>query len=149
VLGMFRVARTWLASRAIVVGQDPVELPSRVDQELARSLNLARCSHLCRLDEGCADLVEEVAQLHHSIIHRVCDASPGCRELVAVLFHMGSACVGEMEDSPSFGLLALDQPLILKQLERWIDRAGTGLPDTAAARGDLLNDFVAVEWLLG
>jgi len=100
------------------------------------------------LDEGCTDLVEEVAQLHHCIVHRICDTRPGCRELVAVLFHIGPACVGEMEDSPSFGLLALDQSLILKQLERWIDRAGTGLPDTAATRGDLLNDFVAVEWLL-
>src|SRR5262249_54911241 len=44
--------------------------------------------------------------------------------------------------------LGPDQALVLKLLQRWVDRARARPPDSAATLADLLNDLVAIHRLL-
>ena len=61
------------------------------------------------------------------------------------------ALVGQHVAAPAAALAGLgpDQALVLQLLERRVDRAGAGPPDSPAALADLLDDLVAVHRLLG
>lgn len=56
----------------------------------------------------------------------------------------GAPVLGEREQLLAALARTGDQPLVLQQLERGVDRAGAGLPGAAAAFGDLLDHLVAV-----
>ena len=62
---------------------------------------------------------------------------------------LGGAGLGEREHALALGLLALDQPLVLEQLERRVHRPGARAPCPAAALLELLHDLVAVHGLVG
>ena len=62
---------------------------------------------------------------------------------------LGGAGLGQREHAPALGLLALDQPLVLEQLERRVHRAGARPPRAAAALLEPLHDLVAVHRLVG
>ena len=57
--------------------------------------------------------------------------------------------LGQAEDLLAAGLLGGDEALVGEQLEGGVDRARAGAPRAAAARGELLDDLVAVHGLLG
>ncbi len=96
------------------------------------------------LPNGDSNLIEQIAQFHCGIVNVVGHAGPGSAELGLVLRNVRTAHVGKMKDAPSVGVLALDQSLVLQELEGRIDRPRAGTPDPATARRDLLDNFVAV-----
>src|SRR5262249_12089116 len=57
---------------------------------------------------------------------------------------LGDALLGEGETALAVDLLRRDQPLVLEQLERRVDRARARAPDAAAAGLELLDHLVAV-----
>lgn len=61
-----------------------------------------------------------------------------------MLLNMRTPLVGKVEDTAARRLFTQDQSLILKQLERRVDRSGARTPYTTTARCYLLDDFVAV-----
>ena len=86
---------------------------------------------------------------------------PGARVLLAALAErrvaealldggrLGGAGLGEREHALALGLFALDQPLVLEQLERGIHGPRARTPCPAAALLELLHDLVAVHGLAG
>ena len=62
--------------------------------------------------------------------------------------HEGLARLGEVKDAPPVALLDANQSFIRKLLQHRVDRSCARSPGAATALGDLLNELVAVEWLL-
>ena len=61
-----------------------------------------------------------------------------------------TALVGQLEKLlAALGFACGDQALVVEQLQRRVDRAGAGSPDSVAAFGDLLDHLVAVHRPLG
>src|SRR5262249_28339213 len=59
------------------------------------------------------------------------------------------AGLSERIDLAALDLLRRDQPLVLEQLERGVDRAGAGGPTAAGALLELLNHLVAMHGPIG
>src|SRR4051794_38182137 len=95
------------------------------------------CPCLRNPPQGAANLVEEIARLYRSFIHCTCHSGPGGGDLIVLAHYICATCVGEAVHSPPIRFLALDQPQILKQLQRWIDRPWAWPPDIPATRRDL------------
>ena len=71
----------------------------------------------------------------------VAASSSGCSSTYA------PALLGEPEHPSSIAVHTLDQPFVLELLDGRVHRPGAGLPGSAGALGDLLDDLVAVHRL--
>src|SRR6266511_3719352 len=71
------------------------------------------------------------------------------RRVLAGLFRLGAAGVGQREPAPPAALLADDQALVLQQLQGRVDRARARPPYAAGPLVELLDHLVAVHRALG
>src|SRR5262245_15740890 len=91
------------------------------------------------------DLVDEIPQLDEGVLALAGDGGPRRRRRCCLL----TARVGQLVDALArLGGGLANQLLVLELLERRVHGSRAGLPDTARALGDLLNDLVAVHRLL-
>jgi cytochrome P450 len=133
---------------ALVVGEDAVECPPRVDHHDLRFVKLGLVAGLRHLDQGGGHLADQQPQL----VCRLADVAGGDvprRRLVAERLGRAFARFGQAEDALAVLLLGANQPLVFKLLHRGIDRARTRPPSAAATLGQLLDDLVPVARFLG
>ena len=104
---------------------------------------------LTHLTDGDADLPEQPVDLAGDVVGGAGDCRHCRLDLSLMLLDVGASGVRQVKDALAVGLLADDQALVFEQLQGGIDRAWAWLPRTAAAGRDALDDFIAVEWLLG
>src|SRR6201996_9276461 len=134
----------------VIGGEDAVQRPSRVGQNLAGLLHLSGRAGLADLGGGHQDLADQLAELHLAVVDAAGHRVPGRGQLVGVRLGVGPALIGQGERlAAAVGGLGLDQPLILELLERGVDRTRAGPPHPVGALADLLDDLVPVAGTLG
>src|SRR5829696_2503225 len=127
----------------IVLGQDSIQLSPKIDQRLAALRLLLRGAHGHDLPHRRRNLADQRFE-GVVVFTRVCQTQPNRTSLIGVLVYIRPAFIGQCErTSPTF-LVCADESFVLELLEGRIDGAWTGLPSTAAAFGNLLDDLVAV-----
>src|ERR1700761_6298587 len=134
----------------VIGGEDPVQRPAGVGQDLTGLLHLSGRTGLADLRNGHQDLADQLAELHLAVVDAAGHRVPGRGQLVGVRLGVGPALVGEGERlAAAVGGLGLDQPLILELLERGVDRTRAGPPHPVGALADLLDDLVPVAGTFG
>src|SRR5579884_3499437 len=127
-------------SALAVLGQDRVDLASRLVEDRDRALHLLLRPGVRHLHGRGRQLEGGPAQTAERLFVLGGDLFPGRR--LAVLSHglyPGPSRLGERVDAPALDLLAGDQPLVLEQLERGVHGAGADPPGTAGAALQLLD----------
>src|SRR5947209_12594000 len=66
-MSAFKGRRSDVRLRSVVLGQDPVQLAPRLDEDLARSLQLVLVSHLRDLHRGGRYLADQLADPRHRL----------------------------------------------------------------------------------
>src|SRR3954454_11796739 len=97
----------------LLVGEQSVERLARVDQELARLLDLGVRAGLGDLDRRGGELADEPAQRQPVLADLAAEVRPRLAELLAVGLDVLAARVGEREDLAALCLLGDDQALVL------------------------------------
>ena len=133
---------------SVRVGEQRVDPLARVAQDLERLLRVVgRAGH--------GDLLHGAGELEGGLPQReprVLLAALAPRRVAELLLEGLGLCpagLGQREHAPALALGALDQALVLEELERGVHRAGAGTPGAAGALLELLHDLVAVHGLVG
>jgi hypothetical protein len=128
-------------------GEDAIQLAARVHQQGAGRGYLGRCSLVHDLPESCPNLLEKSTQFLLTIIDAANYGAPRIGQFLTMLLHICLSAVGQMKDASPLALLNAHKPLILKQLERRVDRSRAWLPDTATALTHALHQVIPVRRL--
>jgi hypothetical protein len=126
-----------------------VDALTRVGEDLERLLDLlgrARCADLLH---GRTDLEDASAQFEARTFVALSGALPRRAVGLFARLGLGLAGLGEREHAATFDVLALDEALVLEELQCRVDRAGARAPHAAAALFEPLHDLVPVHRLFG
>jgi hypothetical protein len=110
------VLASWLVS-----GEDAVQLSTRPGKQVASRGDLTWRPGPGDLHEGSADLLMEIPQRQHCLVHGAGYRIPGRHQLLPMCLHVRSSCLGQVVDAPPCLLFDMDKALILEQLEGRID----------------------------
>jgi hypothetical protein len=128
----------------LVTGENAVQLATRPSEQIAGRGNLTGRSRPRDLHEGGTDLLMEIPQRQHGLVHGAGYCIPGRHQLVPMRLHVRSSCLSQVVDAAPRFLFDADEALILEQLEGRIDRPRAGPPEAATPLADLLNDLVTM-----
>ena len=141
VLGLF--------GRRFAPRQEQIELSASVAKDGVRLGDVVCIPGPADLPGGREQLEGLITEIPMTAAHRSRRLCPGCGtggELGRLL----AAGVGELEDTATaIGLDGTDEAFVLELLEGRVHGAGTRPPGAVAPAFELLNDLVAVRWLLG
>src|SRR6266545_4100775 len=137
-----------LLARA-ALGEDPVQSTPGLDQDPPRLADLRLVAGLRHLHVGHEELHPQVAKLEDLVGHGAGHRLPRRGELLTVRLDVGAARIGELERAPAVPLDGVDEAFVLELLQRRVHRPWAGPPHSPAALGDVLDDLVPVERLLG
>src|SRR5690606_34172553 len=131
----------------LVLGEQPVDPPAGLAEDLARRRDLARRSRVRDLPRRAHELERDVLEIEEPVVE------PGGRLLPGGLrrepLDLGAAPLGELEDALAVSLVRAGETLVLELLERGVDASGARPPEAIGALGELADDLVAVHRLLG
>jgi hypothetical protein len=101
----------------LVACENAVQLAACPGQQITSRGNLAwrPCSR--DLHEGSAELLMEIPQGQHCLVHGAGHRVPGRYQLLTMRLYVYSSRLGQVVDAPTRFLFDMDEALILEQLE--------------------------------
>src|SRR6185436_15009798 len=126
-----------------VLGEQPVDLLACVRQDIGGVLSLGLRTRSRELHGRGRELAPGLAELPEPLAER--PELPGLAgPALPALLELGPARVGDRVDALAVPLLARDEPLVLEQLQRRVDRSRARPPRPAAPLLEFADQVVAV-----
>ena len=110
---------------ADVLAEERVDAPASVVEDVERARDLVLRARLDDLHDRRAELEDRVAQPAGGGVGGLADLLPR-RALRGAAVGLGDALCSEREAPLAVDFLGRDEPLVLEELERRVDRAGAG-----------------------